>query len=106
MASLDNLEGEAIEGVILVILLLIGLTVFGLWKVFDKNALANWLRKLWLGMDSLFAKGIGTLSSNPGGDTMGGGPDVVYTGINAGSSDFSQSAPDGSSLNDYQPAAN
>jgi hypothetical protein len=82
MASLDELEGDAIELVVLVVIIIIALLAFGLWKGFagfdPSKAIAQILKKIWNSIDSVFSKAVDGLTNT--GSIAGYGSDQVVTG--------------------------
>ena len=82
MASLDELEGGAIELVILVVIIVIALLAFGIWRGFSgldpSKAIAQILKKIWNSVDSVFSSAVDGLTNT--GAAGGYGADQVITG--------------------------
>ena len=67
--GLDQLEGEGVELVLFVILVLIAVIIFATWKGFgglgnlDPSAIAlSIIKKIWNAIDSVFSKSVDALS--------------------------------------------
>lgn len=101
MASLNKIEGDAVEAVLLVVLVVLGLVIWSAYKgVSDiPQALQNLLRKLWNAVDSAFSASMNALQSPAFSGTWSGPPgnyDVVKTGTNMGAdtADYSDGSDD------------
>lgn len=96
MASLDELEGDVIEAIGLILLIAVAILAFGIWKGIsgfkfpDLSAISRWFKNL--------AEAFKQASQNPGsgtfdyswpspGELQGGGSDWVMTGGSAGNWD-------------------
>jgi hypothetical protein len=76
MASLDRLEGDAIEGGILLVLVLVAVAAWGIWKTAGKLDPVAALQKVWDAIKAAFAPS--------GGQTWGRGSDRVSLGSGPG----------------------
>ena len=76
MASLNELEGDAVELVLIAVVIVIACLAFGLSKL----DLAKFLKKLWNSLDSLFSSAVAALTNT--GNVSGTGADRAYAGTN------------------------
>ena len=85
MASLDKLEGDLIEGLLIVILIVIVFVAISAGG--GEKLAASALRKVWYAVDGVFSKGVSLLTSdNLGANILGKitGTDSANTGSTLG----------------------
>lgn len=97
MASLNDLEGEAVEGVGLVLLVLLVVIAFYVWKAVHGIKFPNfpnfakWISDLFKSLFDALKNSTGQGDFNYSlpspGELDGGGPDWVVTGTNVGAGD-------------------
>lgn len=104
MASLDKMEGDAVEFIAVLILAVLAFALWEVWHGADSagQAAANLLRKLWQSIDAAFNSLVTALTPQQGSVT-GGGPDVVYTGSNMDANNLVVGVGDGSGNYAYYP---
>lgn len=101
--GLDQLEGEAVEILGFLLLVLLAVVVFTAWKGAGSlgslsGVAASVIKKIWNAIDSVFSKSVSALES---GEPSGGlGQAQVYTGSTLGTSAAASSTTDTASADD------
>lgn len=90
MASLDKIEGGALEAVLLGVVVVLALLAYMAYRGVSSlpQALQSIIKKIWNSIDGAFSWSVSALDSPVFGGQLGvPGADTVYTGSNVGAGD-------------------